>query len=324
MRAIALASDDDEVIRGPHVTVMQSEVVEAFAALGSGLLVDATLGYGGHTEAVLRAHPGISVVGFDRDLEALQFSRNRLAPFGHRVQLVHARFGMLGDWLAHNGVTQLDGLIADLGVSSPQLDDADRGLSFRFDGPLDMRMDRSRGETALELVARLSQDELADVIYELGEERRSRRIAACIKQEYDSDKLSTTHDLRRAVVRALGPRRVAGVDPATRTFQALRIAVNRELDELASLTGNLHRILRPGGVAALISFHSLEDRLVKRCFTERALWKKTSSKPILPSLAERNSNPRSRSAKLRTATRTGLTEVPRPLPEGVDPREVQE
>ncbi|MEN9579107.1 MAG: hypothetical protein RJA70_2116 [Pseudomonadota bacterium] len=322
MRAIALASDDEE-IRRPHVTVMRDEVVEAFAPLGSGLVVDATLGYGGHTEALLRAHPGLSVVGFDRDLEALQFSRHRLAPFGERVQLVHARFGVLSDWLAHHGISHLDGVIADLGVSSPQLDDAERGLSFRFEGPLDMRMDRSHGETALELIARLSQDELADVIFELGEERRSRRIAACIKQEHDSDKLSTTHDLRRAVVRALGPRRVAGVDPSTRTFQAIRIAVNRELDELASLTGILHRTLRPGGVAALISFHSLEDRLVKRCFTERALWKKSSSKPTLPTLAERDVNPRSRSAKLRVATRTGLTQVPRPLPEGVDPREAQ-
>lgn len=319
MTGLALSIDVDN--QSPHITVMRDEVVSAIRPLSSGLVVDATVGYGGHSAAVLRAVPGISVVGFDRDAEAVRASRARLAQFGERAQVVHAPFSSMRDWLSDSGIGQIDGIIADLGVSSPQLDQGDRGMSFRQEGPVDMRMDRSRGETALELISRLSQDELADVIYEFGEERRSRRIAACIKRMNDHDELHNTLDLRRAVVKAIGPRRIGGVDPATRTFQALRIAVNRELDELASLLGILHEVVRPSGVAALISFHSLEDRLVKRCFQERALWKRRSTKPETATEAECDGNPRSRSAKLRVATRTGLTQVPPVLPEGVDPRE---
>jgi 16S rRNA (cytosine1402-N4)-methyltransferase len=291
--------------------------------LQSGLLVDATLGYGGHTEALLRALPGLSVIAFDRDEDALASSRERLAPFGSRVQTVHGEFGEVRRWLTDNGITQVDGLLADLGVSSPQLDEGDRGFSFRRQGPLDMRMDRGRGETARELIERLSQEELADLIYQLGEERHSRRVAACIKQALTRGELETTLDLRRATVKAMGPRRLQGIDPATRTFQALRIAVNRELEQLVSLLGALHTVVRPGGIAALISFHSLEDRAVKRCFQERALWTKASSKPVLPSTTEQDQNPRARSAKLRVASRTTLMQVPPPLPDGVDPWEVE-
>jgi 16S rRNA (cytosine1402-N4)-methyltransferase len=298
---------------------MRDEVVEALRAVQGGLCVDVTAGYGGHCEAVLRTFPNMSVLAFDRDPQAVAACRQRLAPFGERFQVVHSEFSQLKAWLHRNGITQVDALIADLGVSSPQIDEGLRGLSFRFEGPLDMRMDPTRGETALELVQRLSQDELADLIFQLGEERSSRRIAACIKQALGAGDLKTTLDLRRAVVRAVGPQRSGGIDPATRTFQALRIGVNRELEEITSLLGQLHELLRPGGVAAIISFHSLEDRLVKRCFQERALWRRLSSKPLTPSSPEQDENPRSRSAKLRVVARTGLMQVPTPLPEWADP-----
>jgi 16S rRNA (cytosine1402-N4)-methyltransferase len=170
-------------------------------------------------------------------------------------------------------------------------------------GPLDMRMDSSQGETALELIARLSQDELADVIYELGEERRSRRVARCIKQALEAGELNDTLDLRRAVVKAVGPRRLGGVDPATRTFQALRMAVNGELAQLGSLLAQAKPLLSIGGVVAIISFHSLEDRLVKRALLDRAFWQRLSKKPITASEAELSENPRARSAKLRVARR---------------------
>lgn len=307
-----------------HVTVLQDEVVQAFLPLQSGLIVDATLGYGGHTEALLRAMPGISMIAFDRDRAAIAKSRERLAPFGDRLQIVHSEFSRVRAWLTQHGIERVDGLVADLGVSSPQLESSDRGFSFRRPGPLDMRMDQSRGDTALDLIAQLSQEELADLIYQLGEERHSRRVAACIKQALAAGELKTTADLRRATVKAIGPHRVSGLDPATLTFQALRIAVNGELEELASLTGALHDIIRPGGIAALISFHSLEDRIVKRCFQERALWKRHSAKPFVPSAREQDDNPRSRSAKLRVASRTQLKRVPKPLPEGMDPWEHQE
>ena len=318
MTGLAFQMDDSTP---SHVTVMRDEVVAAMRPLGSGLIIDATLGYGGHTLALLNELPGVSVIGFDQDGEAVRASLARLGQFAGRFQAVHARFSCLPDWLAAHGIGQIDGLIADLGVSSPQLSDTARGMSFRSEGPLDMRMDRSRGETALELIRRLSQDDLADVIYTFGEERRSRRIAACIKQLYDQDQLNSTLDLRRAVIKAIGPRRIGGIDPATRTFQALRVAVNRELHELTSLLDRLHELVRPEGTAALISFHSLEDRRVKRCFQERALWKRHSAKPLLPTTLECDANPRARSAKLRIATRSQLAEVPPVLPEGVDPRE---
>lgn len=316
----ALTMDSEKPL---HRTVMRDEVVEALRSVPSGLCVDVTAGYGGHTEALLRAYPGISVIAFDRDPNAVRASRERLMPFGERVQVVHSEFSQLKTWLYKNGISQVDALIADLGVSSPQIDEAPRGMSFRFEGPLDMRMDPTRGETALELIQRLSQEELADLIFQLGEERSSRRIATCIKQALAAGDLNTTLDLRRAVVRAVGPQRSGGIDPSTRTFQALRIGVNRELEEITSLLGQLHELLRPGGVAAIISFHSLEDRLVKRCFQERALWRRVTAKPLTPSSPEQDDNPRARSAKLRVVARTGLMHVPTPIPEWADPWESQ-
>ena len=220
--------------RFEHTTVMRDEVVRALAPRPGGVYVDATLGGGGHTVALLEAEPRARIVALDRDPAAIAAARERLAPVADRVILVHAAFSSVRAQLDELAIDRVDGLVADLGVSSPQLDDAERGMSFRREGPIDMRMDREDGETALELIERLSDDELANVIYQYGDERRSRRIARSIKKALAAGELRTTLDLRRAIVRAVGPARVGGVDPATRTFQALRIAVNRELDELTS------------------------------------------------------------------------------------------
>jgi len=285
-----------------HVTVMRDEVVQAFDG-ASGVVVDATAGGGGHSHALLARHPELQIVAFDRDRSAVEATRRRLVEFGARARVEQASFEEIGGWLDAAGVSSLSGVVADLGVSSQQLGEAERGMSFRSEGPLDMRMDLGAGETVQELVERLSQDELANVIYELGEERGSRRIARCIKQALEHGELSTTLDLRRAIVRALGPRRIGGVDPATRTFQALRMAVNGELEQLGALLELARERLCEEGVIAVISFHSLEDRMVKRELKERELWQRASSKPMLPSSEETAHNPRSRSAKLRVARR---------------------
>jgi 16S rRNA (cytosine1402-N4)-methyltransferase len=225
-----------------------------------------------------------------------------LARFGPRAAFFHGEMAELRQILSEAGTARVDGLVADLGVSSPQLDDAERGFSFSKPGPLDMRMDPTRGETALELIARLDEHELADVIYELGEERKSRRIARSIRHAYEAGELETTDDLRRAVARALGPKR-GRIDPATRTFQALRIAVNRELEQLGRLLERAPDVLEDDGVAAIISFHSLEDRMVKRAFRGDARLEPLTKKPVVPSDEEQHDNPRARSAKLRAAKR---------------------
>ncbi|HWZ93134.1 MAG TPA: 16S rRNA (cytosine(1402)-N(4))-methyltransferase RsmH [Polyangiaceae bacterium] len=297
-----------------HVSVMLGEVLAALEPTRGGVFVDATAGGAGHSAALLAASPNVRLIACDRDPLAVRTAQARLAQFGERALVVHASFDQIPARLAEAGITQIDGLLADLGLSSQQLADAERGMSFRASGPLDMRMDPSRGETALELIERLSQDELANVIYELGEERRSRRVARCIKQALEAGELNDTLELRRAVVRAVGPRRLGGVDPATRTFQALRIAVNAELDQLSALLGFAKEILAPGGVAAVISFHSLEDRLVKRAFLDRAAWQRLSNKPILASETELAENPRARSAKLRAALRVEAEPASDPAP----------
>jgi 16S rRNA (cytosine1402-N4)-methyltransferase len=287
-----------------HVSVMPGEVVEALDPSRGGVFVDATAGGAGHSAALLAAGaPELRLIACDRDPLAVRTAQSRLAQFGQRALCVHASFDQIPERLAALGITQVDGILADLGLSSQQLADAERGMSFRSSGPLDMRMDPTRGETALELIERLSQDELANVIYELGEERRSRRVARCIKQALEAGELKDTLELRRAVVRAVGPRRLGGVDPATRTFQALRIAVNGELDQLVSLLGVAKNLLAPGGIAAIISFHSLEDRLVKRAFLDRSSWHRLNKKPVLAGETELAENPRARSAKLRAAMR---------------------
>lgn len=294
--------EEIEVSAFVHETVMRAEVTAALAPQ-EGVYVDATVGGGGHTEAILEAHPGARVIAFDRDDTALEAARARLSRFGERVTLVKTPFGRIQDALASMGVSSVSGVCADLGVSSPQLDDAARGMSFRREGPIDMRMDPAHGETALELIARVTDDELADIIYEYGEERRSRRIARSVKRALADNQLDTTLDLRRAIVRAVGPVRVGGVDPATRTFQALRIAVNDELGELESLLSALPAVVAPGGVAAILSFHSLEDRLAKRAFHDKSVWHPLTKKPVVATDEEATANPRARSAKLRAARR---------------------
>jgi 16S rRNA (cytosine1402-N4)-methyltransferase len=281
-----------------HKTVLRDEVVRAIAPRDGALYADVTLGGGGHSEALLEA-ANCRLIGVDRDEIALRAARARLERFGERVKIEHGRFGDAASVLPIG----LDGLVADLGVSSPQLDDPLRGMSLKreaSDAPLDMRMDRSKGETAKELVARLSEEELADVIFELGEERQSRRIARAIKK---AEKLETTGDLRHAVWSAVGGEKRGGIDPATRTFQALRIAVNDELGELDRLLAALPALLAPNGVAAIISFHSLEDRKVKRAFADETIWAPLTKKPIEAGGEEITQNPRARSAKLRAARR---------------------
>jgi 16S rRNA (cytosine1402-N4)-methyltransferase len=294
-----------DIKRFEHTTVMRDEVVRALSPRRGGVYVDATLGGGGHTIALLEAEPKARLIGLDRDPAAIAAAGELLSPVADRVVLVRSAFSELRTRLDALGVARVDGLVADLGVSSPQLDDADRGMSFRREGPIDMRMDSESGETALDLIERLGDDELADVVYRYGEERRSRRIARSIKKSFSAGELRTTLDLRRAVVRAVGPARVGGVDPATRTFQALRMAVNAELEELATLLGSMGDILADGGVAVFISFHSLEDRLVKRAFVAEG-WAPLTKKPQMASDEECAQNPRARSAKLRAARRTNI------------------
>jgi 16S rRNA (cytosine1402-N4)-methyltransferase len=289
----------------PHISVLATEVLAALAPASGKVYVDATLGAGGHTEAILKTE-GTSVIGIDRDEVALETARHRLAAFGSRFTPVKGRFSEIGRVLGDLGIASVDGVLADIGLSSMQLDAPSRGMSFRAEGPLDMRMDRSEGETALELIERLDDSDLADVIYRFGEERRSRRVARCIKQALANGELKTTLDLRKAVVRAVGPARIGGVDPSTRTFQALRIAVNHELDELEALLRDAPSIVAPSGVLAVITFHSLEDRLVKRAMRDRTTWAPLTKKPVVPSDAEAYDNPRARSAKLRAARRLEL------------------
>ncbi|MEM9068315.1 MAG: 16S rRNA (cytosine(1402)-N(4))-methyltransferase RsmH [Myxococcota bacterium] len=285
-----------------HTTVLLEETVQAIAPRAGGSYADATLGGGGHAEAILeRSGPDGTLIGLDRDPAALQAAKERLARFGTRVTFVHEEFGRLADVLRDMGRAPVDGVVADVGVSSPQLDDPGRGFSFRASGPLDMRMDPTRGETAKELIARLDADALANVLYEYGEERRSRPIARSIKKAEAEGELETTADLARAVHRVL--RRRGRIDPATRSFQALRIAVNGELDQLRRLLDDVPTVLKDDGVVAVISFHSLEDRIVKHTFRDDPRLKPLTKKPLQPSDEERAENPRSRPSKLRAAKR---------------------
>lgn len=289
-----------------HVPVLLAETLTALAPRAGGAYCDCTLGRGGHAEAILeRSAPDGRLVGIDRDPVAIEASRVRLGRFGARVTLLHGAFGAIREHLAMAGVPSVDGLVADLGVSSPQLDEAERGFSFQREGPLDMRMDPTCGPTAKELVASLSENELADVLYTLGDERKSRPIARAIKRREAEGALETTRDLRDAIVSAVGRGRPGSIDPATRSFQALRIAVNREDGELRDLLAALPDVLAPGGVAAIIAFHSHEDRAVKRAFRGSDVLVPLTKKPVIASGEEAARNPRARSAKLRAARRLG-------------------
>lgn len=303
-----------------HVPVLLDEVVQALEPRPDGTYVDCTVGGAGHSWALAeRLGPQGRLVAFDRDATAVEVARARLAGVPPRVDVVHAPFSRLGEALAELGLSpgSVDGVLADLGVSSHQIDTAERGFSFQQDGPLDMRMDTSSGPSAADLVASLPEADLADLIYRLGDERRSRAIARAIVGGRTEARLLRTGQLAELVQDAVGGRKGARVHPATRTFQALRMAVNGELDELSALLGQALRWLRVGGRLAVISFHSGEDRPVKRLFHELASPPADPADPygrrpaplvrlpwrrgLVGGAEEIEANPRARSARLRVA-----------------------
>jgi 16S rRNA (cytosine1402-N4)-methyltransferase len=294
-----------------HVAVLLKPAIEFLAVQRGGTYIDATVGLGGHTwEIAKRLGAQGRLIGFDKDPTALDRARERLnnAPAElvddwPSVELVHASFAEVAK---HVAPATVHGLLADLGVSSMQLNDAARGFSFQADGPLDMRMNPRSGLTAEQVVNRIDERELADAIYEFGEERRSRRIARAIVR---ARPIMTTAQLAAVVSAAARPMKQAErrIHPATRTFQALRILVNRELDDLRALLTSAPQVLRPGGRLVVISFHSLEDRIVKDALREGArdgLYRLLTRKPLIANEEEIDRNPRSRSAKLRAAART--------------------
>jgi 16S rRNA (cytosine1402-N4)-methyltransferase len=301
--------------------VLCDRVVELLAPAAPGLLVDATIGLGGHAEALLRAAPGFRLLGLDRDPEALARAGDRLREFSDRCELVESAFDHLPEILESRAAAPPAAVLADLGVSSLQLDDPGRGFSFAADGPLDMRMGAS-GPTAADLLADLGEEELVTILRDYGEERRARAVARAIVGRRDRSPLQTTGELAQLVRRVIGSRS-GRIDAATRTFQALRIAVNDELGRLERFLEPAVRSLRPGGRLAVIAFHSLEDRRVKhtfrrlsgqcscppdlpvcRCRPERLVEVMTRS-PIQPTAEEIELNPRARSARLRAALRVG-------------------
>jgi 16S rRNA (cytosine1402-N4)-methyltransferase len=289
-----------------HVPVMAAEALEFLQPARGGLFVDCTVGLGGHTRALLEA--GASrVIGLDRDLDALAIARDTLAPWHDRVELVHADYRALGGVLDERGISLVDGALADLGVSSLQFDAPGRGFSFQRDEPLDMRMDRSGGETAADLVARSTEEEIANAIFQFGEERFSRRIARAIAVARREAPIATTGQLAGLVRRAVPRRGYMRIDPATRTFQALRIWVNRELEGLDRFLETAARRLRAGARLVVVTFHSLEDRIVKHTLRaldrSEAVVKVLTKRPMTASDEEVQRNPRSRSAKLRAAER---------------------
>ena len=301
-----------------HIPVLAGPVVEWLAPTAPGLLVDATLGLGGHAKALLEAAPSFQLLGVDRDPEAVAEARRRLEPHGHRVTIVNGRFDRLPEILSERDFPRPVAILADLGCSSLQLDSPERGFSFSADGPLDMRMG-SEGATAAELVNTADEEDLVSLFWRYGEERRSRAVARAIVRQRP---LGSTTDLSRLIERVVPRKKGQKIHPATRVFQALRIAVNDELGQLERFIEPAVRSLRPGGRMAVISFHSLEDRIVKhsfrslqgmctcppdfpecRCEPEELLQVLTRS-PIRPTDDEIRDNPRSRSARMRVIERS--------------------
>ena len=283
---------------------MVAEVLEHLEPSRGGLFIDCTVGLGGHARALLEG--GASrLIGLDRDPAAVDATRRALSGFGDRVDVVHADYRRLNAVLDERGVTNVDGVLVDLGVSSMQLDAPGRGFSFRQDAPLDMRMDTTAGPTAAEAIREVDERTLADVIYEFGEERHSRRVARAIVAARAQAPIETTGRLADIVRRAIPRKGYSRIDPATRTFQAIRIWVNRELEGLDAFLGDAARRLAVDGRMAVITFHSLEDRIAKH--TLRALQNEDfglrirTKRPVVPGEAEIERNPRARSAKLRAA-----------------------
>jgi len=289
-----------------HVPVLVREAIEYLTVQPDGIYIDATLGAGGHAEEILRRLERGRLLGLDRDPQALEVARERLAGFSEKLTMLHGNFEEIDALHAASGLPPVDGVLADLGVSSLQLGDASRGFSFSLPGPLDMRMDPNSDTTAADIVNRTGERDLANLIYELGEERHSRRIARAIVK---ARPYRTTTELAQVVTRAIPSR--AGlhqIHPATRTFLALRLAVNRELENLEQFLDRVLLVLRPGGRVVILSFHSLEDRRVKHAFQR---WRREgrarllTRKVVRPTEEEVRANPRARSVKLRAAERNG-------------------
>ena len=310
-----------------HVSVMLQETIDGLAVREGGIYVDGTLGGGGHAEAILeRGQGSVRLIGLDRDPDALARSAPRLARFGGQVELVHANYAELDAVLDERGIASVDGILLDLGVSSDQLDTPERGFSFRSDGPLDMRMDPTRGESAADAVNDWSERQLVGVLREFGEERQARGVVRAIMRSRERAPIRTTAQLAEIVDKAIKGRR-SGRHPATRTFQALRIAVNGELDAVTKGVETGICRLAPDGRMAVISFHSLEDRLVKRCFVahagrweslqaggrrwcgERPAVAKVTRGGLRPCDVELEANPRARSATLRIVRRLTHSEA---------------
>jgi 16S rRNA (cytosine1402-N4)-methyltransferase len=288
-----------------HEPVMVAEVLEHLQPSRGGVFVDGTVGLGGHARALLEAGAS-QLVGIDRDPAAVAMACERLRDFGDRARVVHGDYRQLPAILDREGLSAVDGILLDLGVSSMQLDEPGRGFSFRRDEPLDMRMDTSAGPTAAEMVAGADEKTLADVIYELGEDRHARRIARAIVAARAVAPVETTGRLADIVRRAVPRRGYTRIDPATRTFQAVRIWVNRELEGLGECLHAAAARLRPGGRLVVITFHSLEDRIVKHVLRSmqasgEAGLRVLTKRPVVPAAGEIDRNPRARSAKLRAA-----------------------
>ncbi len=298
-----------------HEPVMIEQVKELLDPSPGDVIVDATLGAGGHALAILpRILPGGRLIAFDRDTDALSIARGRLAQFESAVTFVHEDFRDLRAGLENLGIRRVDGLIADLGISSMHVDRPERGFSFSKEGPLDMRMDQSQRLSAHTLVNTWSIEDLTEILGALGEERFAGRIARRIVQARDQQEIQTTAELSELVRQAVPAQaRYGRIHPATRTFQAIRMAVNDELGALGSLLGSLHEVLNAQARAVVISFHSLEDRMVKRTFAQgkrHDIWTVLTKKPLRASDEEVERNPRSRSAKLRAVQRSAMQSTP--------------
>lgn len=294
-----------------HRSVLPRETLEFLSPRDGGLYVDGTLGLGGHSEAILeRSAPHGRVIAFEWDAAAIEKSQERLKSYGSRLTIVRRNFSEIGEGLAELGIKKVDGILIDIGLSSLQLDQGQRGFSFQRDEPLDMRMDVRREVTAGSILATCTEEELADIFYYYGEEKQARRIASYVVKERVLAPLSTSRQfadlVSRAVPRAFHPKRI---HVATRVFQALRIAVNTELENLAGILKDGVHFLNPGARFCVISFHSLEDRMVKRKFRDNEELKVLTKKPVIASAEERELNRRSRSARLRVAEKKTLEEV---------------